>query len=71
MAGPADRGALKRAERVLVVLIAVHSVGVGLALLFLTEWGAWLGGFGEVRPLFFARQAGIFHFVLATGYLLE
>jgi hypothetical protein len=24
-----------------------------------------------VSPLFFARQAGIFHFVLATAYLVE
>lgn len=71
MAGAAERGALKRAERALVVLIAAHSVGVGLALLFLTEWGASLGGFGEVRPLFFARQAGAFHLVVAAGYLIE
>jgi hypothetical protein len=67
----AGRSALKRAERALVVLIAAHSVGVGLALLFLTEWGAALGGFGEVRPLFFARQAGAFHVVVAAGYLIE
>lgn len=70
MAG-AGRDALKRVERALVVLIAIHSVGVGLALLFVTEWGAWLGGFGEVRPLFFARQAGAFHLVVAAGYLIE
>lgn len=70
MAG-AGRDALKRVERALVVLIAIHSVGVGLALLFVTEWGAQLGGFGEVRPLFFARQAGAFHLVAAAGYLIE
>jgi hypothetical protein len=54
-----------------VVLVALHSYAVGAFLLFATEWGARFGGFGEVSPLFFARQAGIFHFVLATAYLVE
>ncbi len=54
-----------------VVLVALHSYAVGASLLFATEWGARLGGFGEVSPLFFARQAGVFHFVLATAYLVD
>lgn len=54
-----------------VVLVALHSCAVGAFLLFATEWGARFGGFGGVSPLFFARQAGIFHFVLATAYLVE
>jgi len=54
-----------------VVLVALHSYAVGAFLLFATEWGARFGGFGAVSPLFFARQAGIFHFVLATAYLVE
>jgi hypothetical protein len=54
-----------------VVLVALHSYTVGVFLLFATEWGARFGGFGEVSPLFFARQAGIFHFVIATAYLVE
>ena len=54
-----------------VVLVALHSYVVGAFLLFATEWGSRFGGFGEVSPLFFARQAGIFHFVLATAYLVE
>lgn len=54
-----------------VVLVALHSYAVGAFLLFATEWGARFGGFGEVSPPFFARQAGIFHFVLATAYLVE
>lgn len=58
-------------ERPLVVLIAAHTYGVGLALLFLTRWGAALGGWPEVEPLFFARQAGVFHLVLGTVYLVE
>jgi hypothetical protein len=54
-----------------VVLVALHSYAVGTFLLFATEWGARFGGFGAVSPLFFARQAGIFHFVIATAYLVE
>ena len=61
----------ERLERALVVLIALHSVGVAVTLLFLTEWGLRIGGWGDVHPLFFARQAGIFHLVVATGYLIE
>ena len=63
--------AMERLERVLVSLIALHSVVVGLFLLFGTEWGARLGGFGAVHPLFFARQAGAFHLVAATAYMIE
>jgi hypothetical protein len=62
---------LDRAERALVVLIAVHSIVVGLFLVLVPEWGARLGGFGALSPLFFARQAGAFHFVAATSYLVE
>lgn len=66
--GPGDRARVLSAW---VVLVALHSYAVGAFLLFLTEWGARFGGFGEVSPLFFARQAGIFHFVIATAYLVE
>ena len=62
---------LDRAERGLVVLIALHSFVVGLFLVLVPEWGARFGGFGAVSPLFFARQAGAFHFVAATAYLVE
>jgi len=59
------------AERWLVVLIALHSYAVGLMLLFFTQWSAAFGGWGEASPPFFARQAGAFHFVVATAYLIE
>jgi hypothetical protein len=62
---------LARAERALVVLVALHSLVVGLFLAFATEWGARFGGFGETRPLFFPRQAGAFHFVVAIVYVVE
>jgi hypothetical protein len=54
-----------------VTLVAAHSAAVGVALAAFPEWATAFGGFGPVRPLFFARQAGVFHLVLAAGYLLE
>jgi len=66
-----SHGRWLRRERALVVLIALHSYAVAVVLLLFTRWGAALGGWPELVPLFFARQAGIFHAVVATGYLLE
>lgn len=62
---------LEKAERTLIGLIALHSFCVGLFLVFATEWGARLGGFSAVTPLFFPRQGGVFHFVAAVVYLVE
>ena len=62
---------IARAERWLVWLIALHSVVVGVMLLFLPAWSAAFGGWGEASPLFFARQAGVFHFVVAFAYVYE
>ena len=65
------REAARKLETWYVVLVALHSFCVGAFLLFATRWGAEFGGWGGVEPLFFARQAGIFHWVVAAGYLLE
>jgi len=62
---------LEKLERALVVLIALHSLVVGLFLTFATQWGARFGGFPDPVPLFFPRQAGAFHFVVAAIYLVE
>ena len=64
-------GRLAALEPVLVVLIALHSVVVGLLLTFATDWGARFSGFPSPVPLFFPRQAGAFHFVVAATYLVE
>jgi hypothetical protein len=66
-----SRRSLERLEQALVVLIALHSYGVALALLAAPRWSAALGGWGELAQPFFARQGGVFHAVVATGYLLE
>ena len=62
---------LESLERTLVALIALHSLVVGLFLTFATDWGARFGGFPSPVPLFFPRQAGAFHFVVAGVYLVE
>jgi hypothetical protein len=54
-----------------VVLVAAHSAAVGIALAVFPGWATDFAGFGPVRPIFFARQAGVFHLVLAAGYLIE
>jgi hypothetical protein len=70
-AGLTSPQGLERLERALVALIALHSVVVGLFLTLATEWGARFGGFPSPVPLFFPRQAGAFHFVVAAVYLVE
>lgn len=44
---------------------------MGLALVLFPDGATAFAGIGPVRPVFFARQAGVFHLVLAAGYLLE
>ena len=58
-------------ERILIILIALHSVIVGIMLLVFPEWAVKFAGWSGADPIFFIRQAGAFHFVLAAGYLVE
>lgn len=58
-------------ERWLVWLIAAHSVAIGVMLLAVPAWSVRFAGWEGAEPLFFLRQAGVFHFVVATGYVLE
>ncbi len=58
-------------ERILIFLISLHSIIVGLMLLFAADWAIRFAGWAGADPIFFIWQAGAFHFVLATGYLLE
>jgi hypothetical protein len=60
----------EKMKTVFVWLVALHSYGVGLALIFLTRWGLGFGGF-EAESYFFARQGGVFHLLVATVYLVE
>ena len=58
-------------ERLLIFLISLHSIIVGLMLLFAADWAVRFAGWAGADPIFFIWQAGAFHFVLATGYLVE
>lgn len=62
---------LRKAEWWLVVLIALHTYGIGVALLVVPGWALTFGGWQTIPPLFFPRQAGVFHLVLGSGYLFE
>ncbi len=64
-------GRARRLEWWLVTLIAAHTYAVGLALLAVPGWALRFGGWEVVPPLFFPRQAGVFHLILGTGYLVE
>ena len=58
-------------ERILIVLIALHSYMVGAMLFAVPDWALRFGGWDGIQPIFFGRQAGVFHFALATAYLIE
>lgn len=60
-----------RLESALIVLIALHSAGIGVGAMVMPEWGVRFGGFGTATPLFFVRQVGVFHVVAALAYLIE
>ncbi len=61
----------ENSERVLIILIALHSSMVGAMFMLLPQWTMRFAGWQGIDPIFFAYQAGIFHVVLATAYLLE
>ena len=58
-------------ERVGVGLVALHSLLVGALLFFVPEWTLAFAGWESMDNLFFIRQSGAFHFVVAAGYLVE
>lgn len=58
-------------ETWLIFLIVAHSLGVAAFLLLFPDWSAEFGGWGTLSQRFFARQVGVFHLVVALGYLHE
>ncbi len=58
-------------EKILLFLIVLHSVVVGIMLMFFAEWAVRFAGWSGADPIFFIWQAGAFHFVLAAGYVVE
>jgi len=70
--GETLRRTLARLEPWLVVAVAAHTVGVGAMLLLAPTWSCMaFGGWTSLGPLFFPRQSGVFHFVMAFAYLYE
>ncbi len=61
----------RRLEQVGVWLVFLHSFAIGIMLMFTTEWVLDFAGWTQVEHLFFPRQSGAFHIVLAVGYLWE
>ncbi|MCP4901747.1 MAG: hypothetical protein GY906_32690 [bacterium] len=68
---PYEFSGLARLELWLVLAITLHTLIVGLMLLVVPAWATKFGGWVDADPLFFTRQAGIFHVVLVCAYLLE
>jgi hypothetical protein len=58
-------------ERILIVLVALHSVIIGVVFFLAPDWLIRFGGWQRIEPIFFAHQAGAFHLALATAYLIE
>ena len=46
-------------ERTLIILIALHSIIVGVMLLFFAKWAVEFAGWSGADPIFFIRQAGM------------
>jgi hypothetical protein len=65
------QGDWKRVERWTIGAISLHSLGIAAVLLFATRWGVGFGGWENLDPAFFARQAGAFHVVVALAYWIE
>ena len=61
----------QRLENLGVFMIALHSFLIGLLLLFATRSVLDFAGWTEVSRLFFPRQSGAFHIIVAIGYFWE
>lgn len=61
----------KRLDLIGVSLVTLHSLLVGALLFFFPVWTLKFAGWDGVDSLFFPRQSGAFHFVVAAGYFVE
>jgi hypothetical protein len=61
----------ERHEWILIALIALHSLIIGVVFILAPNWTMKFGGWEHIEPVFFGRQAGAFHIVLAAGYIVE
>lgn len=61
----------ERHEWLLITLVALHSAIIGMVFIIAPNFTMQFGGWERIDPVFFGRQAGAFHIVLAAGYLME
>ena len=61
----------ERHEWLLIILVALHSAIIGVVFILAPNFTMQFGGWERIEPVFFGRQAGAFHIVLAAGYLME
>jgi len=61
----------QKLEKLGVTLVTLHSLLVGALLFFIPEWTLNFAGWEPTDNLFFPRQSGAFHFVVAAGYFVE
>lgn len=66
-----ERSFWARLETVGVFLVSLHSLLIGVGLMVATDWILNFAGWGHVENLFFPRQSGVFHVVIAVGYWWE
>ncbi len=61
----------RKLEDVSVFLVALHSFLIGIMLIFTTAWILDFAGWDQVSHMFFPRQSGAFHIIMAAGYYWE
>lgn len=60
-----------RLETIGVLLVSLHSLLIGIGLMVATDWILNFAGWGHVDHLFFPRQSGVFHVIVAAAYWWE
>jgi len=53
---------------VAVLVVAMHSIGLGLSLLFCPRWALQFAGWDYAGPMFWPSQAGLFLVILGAAY---
>lgn len=61
----------RRLQGLALIAVALHSYAVGAMLMLAPAWTLRFAGWSEAGDLFFPRQSGAFHVVVATAYLWE
>ena len=59
----------KKTERFLISAVALHSCGMGIAMLFMPVQTLKMIGWNYEGPLFFPSQSGIFLLILGGAYI--